>query len=153
MSDMLNVRANFNGLKEMNELLLQLPNGVGRSVLSKAWRWALRPLRSGLRSAMPRESGEGRASIKIVNLRPGRGEAVRLAVGPTKKWYIGRMLELGTKYITAHRWAQPVFDSLWRVLIQRFSMGVSRSLMMLAKRLDRKARAGKLTPVDRRIIG
>lgn len=153
MSDLFNVQANFGGVKEMNTILLALPKSTGRSVLQKAWRWALKPFRSGLRAAVDVDSGDLKKSIKIVTLRTRGDNAARLAVGPTQKWYVGAMLEWGTKYIEKRRWAQPVWDRLQQVLIFRFARGVSASLMNLAHRLDKKARAGKLTPVDKRILG
>ena len=153
MADLFNVRANFGGVKEMNSILLELPKSTGRSVLQKAWRWALRPLRSALRAAAPVLTGAMRKSIKIVTLRTRGDNAARLSIGPTVKWYVGAMLEWGTKNIDARHWAQPVWDGFQNMLILRFARGVSASRMRMANRLDKKARSGKLTPVDKRILG
>ena len=124
---MIDMKFEFTGGRELSQALQQLPHKIENKVLRKALRQGGNILLKKARSLAPVKTGALRRGIKlridlrgkppaaIINVRiPGKGK--KKGGGP----YYSPFIELGTKYLDAHPFLRPAFDSTKEQALEKF---------------------------------
>lgn len=122
----------IHGLKELEKVLLELPQALHGKVLGSAVREGAKEIRKEAQSkalvgSVGHQVGKKGRKSYIANVRPGhlrRNIKIRLAKtskGEAKgyvyvswKAFYGRFLEYGTKHMSAKPFLRPAFDGQWQ---------------------------------------
>lgn len=163
------LKVTFHGAKELDEALTQLPRSVAKSVLIKAMKNAGKPIADHARSLAPVDEGRLAESIDVrqtLTRRQRRGRSRRGAaaifIGPTfPMGRHGHLVEFGTgpryhkktgKYVgmmSARPFLRPAWDSGRSRALDILRAEIWRELAAAARRLARKAEAGKISAQHR----
>jgi HK97 gp10 family phage protein len=155
----------ISGHKELMEAFEELPKSVGDQVLRAAARKALKPVETSAKSYVPKDEGRLERSIGISTqlskrqkrLNPKKGDVV-VYVGPRyKAGAHGHLVEFGTgprfqkatgKYVgimPARPFMRPAWDANKDRVLETMRLEIWNKLKSTAKRLAKRAVAGKLT--------
>ena len=147
------------GFKELEKALNTLPNAMSKAVLRGAIRKALAPVKQDAKNKVPVRTGGLRDSIvigtKLVRSQQpgGRTGAVRLYMGTSwPEGAHGHLIEFGTSNVSANPFMRPAWDAHKRNIPKVIGEIAWRKLQLLARRLFRQAKAGKLSKTGRRAL-
>lgn len=158
------IRVEIEGARELDAALAQLPAATGKAVMRRALTKAARLTASRARAYAPVETGNLRESITItprLNRRQSRGQPkagdvaiyVGPAVGKGAKGSHGHLLEFGTYKMAARPFMRPAWESTKDQVLRTIQAELWAELRKAARRLARKAAAGKLSKSAFRTLG
>ncbi len=159
ISPVIEMQFRIGGFKELERAFNQLPNAMSKGVLRGAIRAALKPIKQDAKNKVPVRTGGLRDSIVIgtkltrSQQTGGRTGAVRLFLGT--EWpegAHGHLIEFGTSKIKANPFLRPAWDANKRDVPKIVGDIAWKKLQLLARRLFRQAKAGKLSRVGRKAL-
>lgn len=103
-------RVDFEGLEELNRVLTGMRERAAAEVMGKALMAGAEILRAEAIRNAPRLTGTLRDNI-IAKLKKKNRYAVSADVGPSKKAYYGKFVELGTTKMTARPFLFPAYQA------------------------------------------
>ena len=142
------------GFKELEKAFNTLPNAMSKAVLRSAIKKALKPVLSDSIADAPVAKGDLRDSIAISTKLASsqksdsisRQGAVTVFMGPSsKQGAAANLVEFGTSHTNKDPFIRPSWDANKREVVKVIGNEAWRKLQLLARRLDRQAKAGKLS--------
>lgn len=136
------------GLKDLQQQLLDLGAEIGQKVLAAAARKAMVPVLNDAKALCPKDSGALADSITLTATKPKEGDAVAVAglkigssdltakgeLPPARRWHF---VELGTSKMAAHPFLRPALDrqasTVLDVLKVELQAGIQRAIKRAAK--------------------
>ena len=122
------------GARELDAMLKRLPKHLGERVLVNAVRAGAQVVRAEAKARAPVKTGRLRANI-IARRAKGRGAAVTVSVGPSRKAWYGRLVEFGTVTTGARPFLRPAFESTKRAALDRIGERLGRNIERAAVKL------------------
>jgi HK97 gp10 family phage protein len=101
--------AHLEGAEALNNALRSVGHTAGGLTLRKAAEAGAKVIAKEAKATAPRDSGDLAENIttKVGRLQGGRAQ---FNVGPGRRQFYGRMLELGTSRMAAQPWLRPAFE-------------------------------------------
>jgi len=147
---MLELKVEFHGLREIDELLKQLPKQVAGRVLTAGLRAGGNVIRAEAKRTAPRRADPGakpisssskkgrlpgylRASIIVRAIREA-GTSAKVIVGPSRRAFYGRFSEFGTSRQPARPWLRPAFDRTREAALKAIKESLGRNVALAAER-------------------
>ena len=139
------------GARELERVLKKLPGRLAERELTSAARAGANVIRKEARARAPRGADPSAASEKYgslhKNIRVTRvkktGLSVEMAIHNGKAFW-GRMLEFGTRHISARPWMTPAFDTTAQPALTKIGQTLGKRLEKTAKEL-----AGPLSKISK----
>ena len=138
------IKIKVEGLKELGNMLSNLPNRVENKVLQRSTSKAMRLVLPEFKAAAPKgQEPRSKASEQYKplekNLRVAtkrqRKKGQRGAVIDTKDAFWGYFLEFGTRFISARPWFVPTFQRVKEKVLTDFSVTLGAGIEDEAKKL------------------
>ena len=156
---MIEMEIRIGGFKELDNAFKTLPNAMSKTVLRSAIKKALKPVLNDARSDVPVDRGDLKESLTI-NTKLGGGQksearsgAVTVYMGTSvKQGAVGHLVEFGTSKMRMNPFVRPSWDANKRGVVKTIGNEAWRKLQLLARRLFRQAKAGKLSKTGRRAL-
>jgi hypothetical protein len=138
------------GLRQCEAALTDLVNttgvsrATGKNTLRRAMRFALEPVREGLRGAAPVFRGRLKAGIDTSTQLSKRQRAQHVKQDPVEMFVGARphrqahMTEFGTAHMPPQGWARKVVDALISTVVERFKSQLWLEIQRTAERHARK---------------
>jgi HK97 gp10 family phage protein len=134
------------GLKELDQALKELPTALQKTVLTKGVERAGGVIQQGMvrrvtRAAVHRIERRGQRYPKPlfeeikVRVRVDRDGDVVALVGPSKKAFWGRFVELGTRSQPARPFMRPALDEDGQLAVTAFATGAREELETVVRRV------------------
>lgn len=149
------VRFEIVGVKELERALAQLPKSVSKGVLRSALKTAGQPVVAAAKANCPRDRGDLAESITIrstLSRRQRRRRRVRqrfaaeMFIGPSwPQGAHGHLVEFGTSKMPARPFLRPAWDANKRRALDTIGKEIWRAIAKAARRLAKRAEAGKLS--------
>lgn len=152
------IKFSFEGARELETALKELPKSVASGALNAALKKAAEPMVAKARALAPVDTGALRKSIKAHPVpSKQRAYAASIAIGPDRKHFYGAILEKGTGprkvkktgkmvgSIAAHPFLRPAFDAhkeeaqkifrevLWEIVVKKAQQYLNRRAVRAAR--------------------
>jgi HK97 gp10 family phage protein len=127
------VQLQIEGLKELEDALLSLPEDIRKQVLTEAIDAAAEILKDEAKRRAPRVTGKLADSIEVREAKPKKGEAVRRLIGPKGVKYAG-FVEYGTAHNPPKPYMRPTHDGRKNQVITQARADVIEGIEELANR-------------------
>lgn len=138
----------YDGFKDLDKALRELPKSVAMSVLRSAIKRAGKPVQDAMEANAPKLSGDLAGSIEFKSaltsrqkrFSPKQKGEVELFIGPSyPKGAHGHLLEFGTSKMAAQPFARPAWDSNKQNVFETLKSEIWKSIDRARKRLAGKA--------------
>jgi len=136
------VRAKIEGVKELENAFMELPNSMQKQVLLSALKKASKPVVKDAQEKARKKTGKGAKSIKArtnKNLKP-----VGISIGPSREEFHMSFIEFGTVTQSARPFLRPAWDANRFAVLQSMEKEIWNALTKKARTLARKAEKGTL---------
>lgn len=138
----MDVRMDVRGMRELSQILRQLPDRAQQRVINNAVRAGARVTQRAAVAAAPRSQEQSPASqrygrlsenIKIVRRRAQRGTAIVSVTSGNAFW--GHILEFGSVRMSPKPWMRPAADESYVAAVQAIGQAMGRGVEREAMRL------------------
>lgn len=129
------------GMKEISELFRSLPVKLGSKTLRSVLRKSAAIMQQAAIAKAPERTGALKASIRIASGRVTDPESALVYV--YTGLYYGRMLETGTRKMSAHPFMGPAFDATDEEFIQLFLANAAAALDRIFKKMNPEDLSGQ----------
>lgn len=128
----------FEGAKELEAALRQLPAAIAKTATTNAMKEAVKPMAADMQASAPKRTGEAAASIhsEVVQVE---GFGATVAVGPDREHFYLQFAEWGTATKPARPFMRPAWDSHQQQILRDLGAFWWSKLAAAAKRLAGKA--------------
>lgn len=136
------INAEFRGVKELENALVQLPLSMQKQVLLSALKKAAKPVVTVAKEKARKRSGKGAKSIKArtnKKLKP-----IGISIGPSKENFHMNFIEFGTVKLPAKPFLRPAWDANKDAVLKSMENEIWKALTKKARTLARKAEKGTL---------